>query len=558
MQSGNVFTPPAPPQPKTDSTRPKKAEQEKPRLEDQPLPVAVALAALYGNEGRYLDSDKITAAVDVTETLNGKDRNAQIDALTMALKGVPRATQLHGEDVFNLAVQILEHWDALPGITERREYAELLLDMPRDERAGVKPTVTKKETEATVGDTPEDIFKQARNLIMELTTAEQFEADETTSYAEEGTTAHHLAETILRNRLKPQLKASPVPQVSQEMVDKVGEYVEAVWTLAQQPGAILLVEQKCDFSHIVGIPNQFGTSDAVIILGDELQIHDLKYGYEKVDAFENPQLMLYALGALEQVSLIADIHRVRMFIHQPRINHLSEYECSVQNLEEFGQNVKAIAADVLQLADDAGKNGPDVIPASAYHPGEKTCRWCKRRGKCQVQAEYVAAALINDFSEIADPPPLEDALTTARQKLAESDGKWLGETLPLIDHIESWCKSVRSAAFNLLQNGHSVSGYKLVQGKQGNRIWGDEREAEALLKSFRLKGNQIYTHKLIGPKQAENLLKKDNPRRWAQVEAIITRPDGKPAMVPEADPKPALIINPVNDFDDVEAAESLI
>ncbi|MGG2140851.1 hypothetical protein [Symbiopectobacterium sp. RP] len=170
MQSGNVFTPPAPPQPKTDSTRPKKAEQEKPRLEDQPLPVAVALAALYGNEGRYLDSDKITAAVDVTETLNGKDRNAQIDALTMALKGVPRATQLHGEDVFNLAVQILEHWDALPGITERREYAELLLDMPRDERAGVKPTVTKKETEATVGDTPEDIFKQARNLIMELTT----------------------------------------------------------------------------------------------------------------------------------------------------------------------------------------------------------------------------------------------------------------------------------------------------------------------------------------------------------------------------------------------------
>lgn len=389
--------------------------------------------------------------------------------------------------------------------------------------------------------------------------AEQFEPNKTTSYAEEGITAHHLAETILRNRLKPRSKASPVPQVSQEMVDKVGEYVEAVWTLAQQPGAILLVEQKCDFSHIVGIPNQFGTSDAVIILGDELQIHDLKYGYEKVDAFENPQLMLYALGALEQVSLIADIHRVRMFIHQPRINNLSEYECSVQNLEEFGQNVKAIAADVLQLADDARKNGPDIIPASAYHPGEKTCRWCKRRGKCQAQAEYVAAALINDFSEIADPPPLKDALTTAHQKLAESDGKWLGETLPLIDHIESWCKSVRSAAFNLLQNGHSVSGYKLVQGKQGNRSWSSEEEAIALLKDqFRYKKEEVYTFKVISPAQAEKLIKKAKPRRWAQVEAIITRPDGKPAMVPEADPKPALIINPVNDFDDIEAAESLI
>ncbi|MBG6240462.1 MAG: hypothetical protein EKE12_01125 [Candidatus Symbiopectobacterium sp. Clec_Harlan] len=170
MQGGNTLTPVASPQPKTDSNRAKKAEQENPRLEDQPLPVAVALAALYGNEGRYLDSDKLSAAVDVTETLNGKDRNEQIDALTMALKGVPRAPQLHGEDVFDLAIQIIEHWDTLPGITERREYAELLLDTPRDERAGVKPTVAKKETEPTVGDTPEEIFERARNLIMELTT----------------------------------------------------------------------------------------------------------------------------------------------------------------------------------------------------------------------------------------------------------------------------------------------------------------------------------------------------------------------------------------------------
>ncbi|PIJ50655.1 hypothetical protein BL250_07655 [Erwinia sp. OLTSP20] len=410
---------------------------------------------------------------------------------------------------------------------------------------------------------------------------EQFETDETTSYAEEGTAAHTLAEIVLRNRQKhpPEYagcdvgtylgtyplahpsKPNPGPQVSQEMADKVGEYVEAVWTLAQHPGAILMVEQKCDFSHIVGIPDQFGTSDAVIIIDDELQIHDLKYGYEKVDAFENPQLMIYALGALEHISLIADINRVRMFIHQPRINHVSEYECSVQNLEEFGQNVKAIAADVLQLADHAGDNGPDVIPATAFHPGEKTCRWCKRRGKCQAQAEYVSTALMNDFSEISEPPPLEDALTTARQKLAESDGKWLGETLPLIDHIESWCKSVRSAAFSMLQNGHSVSGYKLVQGKQGDRKWRSDEEAETLLKSFRLgKDAPIYTEKLISAPQAEKLFKSGaiSDRRWKKLTALITRSDGKPTIAPESDSKPALNINPANDFDDVEAAESLI
>lgn len=230
MQSGKTFTPDAPPQPKTDSASVKKeerkgpfywksldgqavgveqgialltsivnanvgieitkveylqfqekqadtnkgggeeAEQEKPRLEDHPLPVAVALAVLYGTAGRYLNNDKLAAAVEVTETLNGKDRNEQIDALTMALKGVPRATTLHGAGIFDLAVQIIEHWEALPGITERRDYAELLLNTPRDERASVKPKIAKKETKSEVEDTPEAIFDKAKTLIMKLTT----------------------------------------------------------------------------------------------------------------------------------------------------------------------------------------------------------------------------------------------------------------------------------------------------------------------------------------------------------------------------------------------------
>lgn len=228
MQSGKTFAPDAPPQPKTDSAKKEerkgpfwwkspdglktgvadditslkaiidanagieitkveylqlqekqaettksgesKVEQEKPRLEDQSLPVAVALAALYGTAGRFLNNDKLAEAVDVTETLNGKERNEQIDALTMALKGVPRATKLHGAGVFDLAVQIIEHWEALPGITERRDYAELLLDTPRDERASVKPKIAKKDTKSEVEDIPEDLFDKARTLVMKLTT----------------------------------------------------------------------------------------------------------------------------------------------------------------------------------------------------------------------------------------------------------------------------------------------------------------------------------------------------------------------------------------------------
>lgn len=116
-------------------------------LEDQPLPVAVALAVLYGQAS--LTPETIAHAVGITETTNGDERNAQIDALTMALKGVDRATKLHGAGVFDLALQMVEHWDALPGITERRAYADLLLDTPKEKRADVKPAKGKNTERAT-------------------------------------------------------------------------------------------------------------------------------------------------------------------------------------------------------------------------------------------------------------------------------------------------------------------------------------------------------------------------------------------------------------------------
>lgn len=110
-------------------------------LEDQPLPVAVALAVLYGQAS--LTPEMMANAINFAETTNGDERDAQIDALTMALKGVDRATKLHGAGVFDLALQMVEHWDALPGITERRAYADLLLDTPKEKRADVKPAKPK-------------------------------------------------------------------------------------------------------------------------------------------------------------------------------------------------------------------------------------------------------------------------------------------------------------------------------------------------------------------------------------------------------------------------------
>ncbi|HHK8232850.1 TPA: hypothetical protein ACQVHP_004594 [Serratia marcescens] len=113
-------------------------------LEDQPLPVAVALAVIYAAKpAAELTSEMVEYATHFVETTDGKERDAQIDALTMALKGVDRATKLHGAGVFDLALQMVEHWDALPGITERRAYADLLLDTPKEKRADVKPAKPK-------------------------------------------------------------------------------------------------------------------------------------------------------------------------------------------------------------------------------------------------------------------------------------------------------------------------------------------------------------------------------------------------------------------------------
>ncbi|WP_445494436.1 DUF2800 domain-containing protein [Photorhabdus sp. SF281] len=399
---------------------------------------------------------------------------------------------------------------------------------------------------------------------------EQFEPDTTTSNAQEGSAAHALAECVLRNRLQaathglstadylgtyPLLKAG-TPQVDQTMVEYVGEYVETIWNLAQDGD--LFIEERVDFSNVTDVENSFGTADAIIIKNDELQIHDLKYGYEKVDAFENPQLMLYVLGAINQFGLLYDFNSVRMFIHQPRINHVSEYACSIDNLNEFGQNVKSIAANVLAIAEQAAVFGQDSIPTTAFQPGEKTCRWCKRRGKCPAQAAYVSASLLNDFDVIDDPVPVADALQIAQQQLAKADSQYLGEMLHVVDEVEAWCKGVRDAAFTTLQNGLHIPGFKLIVGKPGNRTWSNEADAEALFKKLKIKKDEMYQRKLLTPPQAEKLLKKSNLAKWEKLEGLIIRPDGKPTIAPESDPRESFFTNLFNDFEDIEAAESLI
>ncbi|MBD2820521.1 DUF2800 domain-containing protein [Xenorhabdus sp. 42] len=195
-----------------------------------------------------------------------------------------------------------------------------------------------------------------------------------------------------------------------EVVEAVGQYVETVWGLAQ--GKELLIEQRVDFSEVIGVENSFGTADAIIINGSELQIHDLKYGKGvKVDAEENEQLMLYALGALDQFDMLYDFETVRMFIHQPRLNHVSEWAANVENLRQFGARTKDAAASVITIFNIAQCEGVDTLPPDTFIPGEKQCRFCKANTICDALTKHVRSTVLDDFDDLTLPlePQIEKA-----------------------------------------------------------------------------------------------------------------------------------------------------
>lgn len=376
---------------------------------------------------------------------------------------------------------------------------------------------------------------------------ESTQPDKSSAFAEEGTRAHALAETLLNSRLSGNAMVMDVPDA--EMMDYVLRYVDAVWALAE--GNELMVEQRVDFSHIVGVENSFGTADAVVIVGNELQVHDLKYGRGvRVEAEQNEQLQLYALGALEQFNLLYDFDSVRLFIHQPRLNHVSEWALSVEELEAFGQRAQEAAASVIVMFNIAECEGVNTLPLKNFTPGEKQCRFCKASAICTAREQFHMQTIAGEFDDL--DKPVNEMIADAVAHVPMLTYEQLAEIYGQADFLESWLKAIRDRVNSELNAGHPVPGFKLVTGKQGNRAWSDEESARALLKDqFRYKTEEVFDLKLISPTKAEKLIKKASPRRWTKVEALITRSDGKPTIAPESDPRPALNVNPVNDFEDV-------
>ena len=354
--------------------------------------------------------------------------------------------------------------------------------------------------------------------------------DNSNRYSAEGTLAHDLAAHFLQDGVDPHTLVGTEATVdgfdfmiSKEMAAFVVDYAKLVREYAE--GGMLLVEKRVDFSPVIGVPDSFGTSDAIIIKGDELIVVDLKYGMGvKVDATENEQLELYALGALNDFGILSEFKMVTMVIHQPRLNHVSEWTIPVEQLREFGEDARLAAVEVLDHE------------APRLEAGEKQCRFCKAKAVCPALNDSVSlatagVATVADFAEFL-PTLVEDELSTAMSR---------------VELVEQWCKGIRAEVERRLLAGTPVEGYKLVAGRKGNRAWADAAEAERIMKkSFRLRDDDMYEQVLISPTAAEKLLK-DTPKRWARVQDLIQRGEGKPSVAPATDKRPALAIASVAD-----------
>ena len=380
--------------------------------------------------------------------------------------------------------------------------------------------------------------------------------DESSSYASEGSAAHELAAIVLEEdddtaanyigkRVEFYDGDEPVLwEVTEDMARHVDDYVKLVREYAQ--GGTLMVEQRLGIGHITGEEGAKGTSDVVIVKGGELVVMDLKFGMGvKVDAAENPQLQLYALGALNEFDMLADFHTVTMVIHQPRLNHVSEWSIPVAQLQEFGLEAMA-AANITRGAEEVLEKN-DKLDWMYLNPGEKQCKFCKAKANCPaLRAEITevvggsAAASIDEFAEFT--PETVDMQT---------GDNYLPIAMSKVELVEQWCKAVRAEVERRLFAGQKVDGYKLVEGKRGSRKWADEKDAEALFKSFRLRQDEMYDFSLISPTKAEKLFK-ENPKRWAKVQDLITQSAGKLSVAPATDKRQEIAVQPVaDDFRDL-------
>ena len=329
-----------------------------------------------------------------------------------------------------------------------------------------------------------------------------------TEFTREGTLAHEVAEMVTRRWLEEQaiVVGYLLPdgtEPPQEMFDCAEAYRDYIQELITDENAVVLLEQRLDFSPWV--PDGFGTGDCIIIQGHRLDVVDYKFGKGvQVSAEGNSQMMLYGLGALNDFGDIYEIHEVGMHIFQPRLNNISSEVLEVEALRFWGDRV------VKPIAELAAQGKGD------YCSGEH-CRFCPHAGQCPtLSADCVKVVNLGD-GKAAVP-------TMAPWMIAD--------ILKQESMITGWLKAVKERALSQMLNGEEIPGYKVVEGR-GSREWRSDDEVEAFMESSGFSPEEYTETKILSPYQMEKSIGK---KRAAELltEFIVTKP-GNPTIAPATD-----------------------
>ena len=275
------------------------------------------------------------------------------------------------------------------------------------------------------------------------------------SFAKEGTLAHSLAELKLRlangeiNQFRFDAEKKLLGSIPAEMDRATDTYVDVVLERLYAarkvcPDARLFIEQRLDMSEWV--PQCFGTSDAVVVSDQTLEVMDLKYGKGvPVDAVGNPQARLYALGAIAAFGMLYGFKSVRETIIQPRLDSVTEETMSKDELLQWGASIRPAA----QLAWKG---------QGEFQPGEH-CRFCAAKAICAARAVQAMSIFENGF-DAPDVIPEEN----------------IAGILKVADLAEAWLHDIRSYAYQQAMAGEKFDGFKLVRGRAPKRTWTNEDE----------------------------------------------------------------------------------
>ena len=376
-------------------------------------------------------------------------------------------------------------------------------------------------------------------------------------FAEEGTWAHELCEYKVKKYLHERKKRPQSEFYTEEIEQATDIYAEFVISIIEgmkrngvEP--LCFVEERLDFSNIV--PEGFGTGDMIILGKDEqgrglIHICDYKNGKGVfVDAHENSQMMLYATGALNAYGYIYEIEIVRMSIIQPRLENISTYEMTADDLRTWGESIKPIA----QMAFE-GKG--------EENPGD-WCRFCRAKPVCKACMEEALALAKEEFLDLdagalADEAEETDATAPYNADTATPVFKQPGlvvfselvKVLPTLNRISFWIESVFAfVSAEAINHGVPVEGYKVVEGRS-KRIFTDTK---AVVSAAEAEGyTDIYKQELLTLTEFEKMMGK---KKFAEVLGeYVVKPPGKLALVPESDPRPAVDLSTA--ADEFEALE---